>query len=86
MFTCRTPVFQFHINRRSSNLSLLHVTMPRKSPHISCLLFPRDGYWAASKRRTPSLAERACGWPVDNARTSTLHDKKKAIVSIYACV
>jgi hypothetical protein len=61
MFTWKTPVFQFQINNRSSSLSLLHATMPRKSPHISCLLFPWEGHWEASKRRTPSLAERACG-------------------------
>jgi len=61
MFTRRMPVFQFQINRRSSNLSLLQVIMPRKSPDISRLLFPVEGYWEASKRRTPPLAERECG-------------------------
>jgi hypothetical protein len=61
MFTWKTPVFQFQINNRSSSLSPLHVIMPRKSPHISCLLFPREGYWEAPNRRTPSLAESACG-------------------------
>ena len=51
--------------------------MPRKSPLISCLLYPEEGYWEASKWRTPPLAERECGWPVDSARTSTLHGKAR---------
>jgi len=70
MFPRRAPVFQFQINRRSSNLSLPQVIILRKSPHISCLLFPVEGYWEASKRRTP---------PVGSVRTGTLQGRLVSI-------
>ena len=53
MFTRRMPVFQF---QTVVQLVASPGDTPRKSPRISCLLFPVGGYWEPSKRRLPPLA------------------------------